>query len=72
MNIGSGPQTEPAPHQQPPTTHTGVDIDGGPPKDLTKDGLLDVYMAKWWAIRLATEAATTILKVGCARPPVEV
>lgn len=41
----------------------GVDIDGGPPKDLTKDGVLDVFMTKWWAIKLATDAAMTVLKV---------
>jgi len=42
---------------------TGVDVDGGPPKDLSKESILDVYMTKWWAIKLATEAACTVLKV---------
>ncbi|KAF5829991.1 chaperonin complex component [Dunaliella salina] len=41
----------------------GVDVDGGPPKDLSKESILDVYMTKWWAIRLATDAACTVLKV---------
>ena len=40
-----------------------MDIEGGPPKDLSKESILDVYMTKWWAIRLATEAACTVLKV---------
>lgn len=40
-----------------------MDVDGGPPKDLSKESILDVYMTKWWAIRLATDAACTVLKV---------
>eukprot|EP00798_Chlamydomonas_sp_ICE-L_P000850 gene850-12802_t len=43
---------------------TGVDIDGGPPKDLaTRCHIVDSYTAKWWAIKLATDAVCTILKV---------
>ena len=42
---------------------SGIDIEGGPPKDLAKDGILDVFMTKWWAIKLATDAAVTVLKV---------
>lgn len=44
--------------------NAGVDIDGGPPKDLaTAEGIMDVFAAKWWAIKLATDAVVTVLKV---------
>jgi len=41
----------------------GVDLDGGEPKDLSKENIEDIYSTKWWALKLATEAATTVLKV---------
>lgn len=43
--------------------YAGVDIDTGAPKDLTQDGVVDLYLTKWWAIKLASEAAVTVLKV---------
>lgn len=51
-----------AAHAQGQTT-TGVDIEGGPPKDLGTEGILDLYSTKWWAIKLAADAAVTILRV---------
>lgn len=41
----------------------GVDIDTGKPRDLAEDGIVDLFTAKWWAIKLATEAVCTVLKV---------
>jgi len=42
-----------------------VDAESGggsaPLKDIAP--LVDLYTTKWWALRLATEAATTVLKV---------
>lgn len=43
--------------------NTGVDIETGAPKDLSAEGIMDVYAAKWWAIKLATDAVVTVLKV---------
>lgn len=46
----------------------GVDIENGQPKDLTKEDITDLYTTKWWALKLATDAAITILRVdqvGC-------
>jgi T-complex protein 1 subunit theta len=51
-----------AAHAQGKTT-LGVDIETGEPKDLAQDDIMDLYTAKWWAIKLATEAVTTVLKV---------
>jgi T-complex protein 1 subunit theta len=42
---------------------TGVDIETGAPRDLAEDDIVDLYMAKWWAIKLTTDAVTTVLKV---------
>ena len=44
-------------------SRAGVDIENGGVRDLGQDGLFDVYATKQWAIRLATEAVTTILRV---------
>jgi T-complex protein 1 subunit theta len=43
--------------------NAGVDIETGAPKDLAAEGIMDVYAAKWWAVRLATDAVVTVLKV---------
>ncbi|GFH13367.1 chaperonin complex component [Haematococcus lacustris] len=43
--------------------NTGVDINGGPPKDLSQEGVVDLYATKWWALKLATDAAATVLRV---------
>mmetsp|Transcript_9099 Transcript_9099/g.15863 ORF Transcript_9099/g.15863 Transcript_9099/m.15863 type:complete len:543 (+) Transcript_9099:118-1746(+) len=44
-------------------THVGVDIESGQPRDLTKEDITDLYTTKWWALKLATDAAITILRV---------
>jgi T-complex protein 1 subunit theta len=41
----------------------GLDVDTGEPRDLAEDGLVDLYVAKWWAIKLATDAVSTVLRV---------
>lgn len=51
-----------AAHAQGQTT-TGIDVETGAPKDLTQEGITDLYLTKWWAIKLATEAVITVLKV---------
>ena len=46
--------------------HTGVDVeneDGSGTLDAKDEGILDLLIAKQWAIRLATEAARTVLSV---------
>jgi T-complex protein 1 subunit theta len=41
----------------------GVDIENGGVRDLGQDGLFDLYATKAWAIRLAADAVTTVLRV---------
>jgi T-complex protein 1 subunit theta len=45
--------------------NAGVDIEGGPPRDLTQgdEGIMDLYATKWWALKLAADAVVTVLKV---------
>jgi T-complex protein 1 subunit theta len=48
------------------TWTTGVDVeneDGSGTLDAKDEGILDLLVSKQWAIRLATEAATTVLSV---------
>lgn len=57
----------------------GLDIQTGGSKDLgAAEKLYDLYVAKWWAIKLAVDAASTVLRVdqiimskaaGGPRPP---
>lgn len=47
----------------PSQVNTGVDIETGAPKDLSADGIMDLYATKWWAVKLATDAVITVLKV---------
>ena len=56
----------------------GLDIETGKPRDLTKDGIFDLYSTKWWALKLAVDAAVTVLRIdqiimarvaGGPRPP---
>ena len=44
-------------------TNLGVSIETGEPKDLALEDIVDLYSAKWWAIKLATDAVATVLKV---------
>jgi len=58
--------------------HFGVDIYSNEGRDAVKDGILDSFATKFWAIKLATQATVTILSVdqiimarpsGGPRPP---
>lgn len=40
-----------------------MDIESGAPKDLSTEGIMDLYATKWWAVKLATDAVITVLKV---------
>ena len=37
--------------------------EGAAVKDVVAAGILDLYLAKWWGIKLATGAAVTVLRV---------
>ncbi len=41
----------------------GLDIETGEPRELAEDGVMDLYTAKWWALKLAVDAVTTVLRV---------
>ncbi|XP_040836634.1 T-complex protein 1 subunit theta [Ochotona curzoniae] len=45
--------------------NVGVDIEAEVPavKDMLEAGVLDTYLGKYWAIKLATNAAVTVLRV---------
>lgn len=43
--------------------NAGLDVEGGPPTDLSARGVVDLFITKWWALKLATDAATTILRI---------
>lgn len=43
--------------------NAGLDLETGAPKDLSQEGIVDIYTSKWWAIKLATDATVTVLKV---------
>ena len=45
--------------------NSGFDIEGegAAVKDVVAAGVLDLYLTKWWGIKLATGAATTVLRV---------
>ncbi len=32
-------------------------------QDLSKQGIMDLHATKWWALKLASDAACTVLKV---------
>ena len=44
-------------------TNTGVDIEESTVRDMSDSAILDAFPSKMWGIRLATDAATTVLKV---------
>lgn len=55
-----------AAHHKKDSWTTGVDIendDGSGILDAKEAGILDLMVSKWWAIKLATEAARTVLSV---------
>jgi T-complex protein 1 subunit theta len=41
----------------------GVDLESGTLKELSKEGIVDLYIVKWWALRLLFDAVTTVLKI---------
>lgn len=41
----------------------GVDVETGDVFDVVDAGILDPYLVKHWALRLATNAAVTVLRV---------
>ena len=45
--------------------NTGFDNegDGAAVKDTVAAGIVDLYLTKWWGIKLATSAAVTVLRV---------
>jgi len=51
-----------AEHQQGKKT-AGFDIETGGVLDAVAAGITDLYLTKWWALKLATNAATTVLKI---------
>ncbi|GMH34396.1 hypothetical protein BSKO_02230 [Bryopsis sp. KO-2023] len=44
-------------------TNAGVDVKTGTPKDMTGEGITDLYTTKWWALKLSADAVITVLKV---------
>lgn len=45
------------------SSSAGVDIESGGVRDLGEDGLFDLFTTKQWAIRLACDAVTTVLRI---------
>lgn len=45
--------------------NTGFDVEGegAAVKDVAAAGILDLYLGKYWGLKLATDAATTVLNV---------
>ncbi len=41
----------------------GLDVETGTPTDLGSQQIFDLYSSKWWALRLAADAAVTVLRV---------
>lgn len=41
----------------------GLDVETGEAKDLQEDGLTDLLLAKWWAIKLTGDVVSTVLRV---------
>jgi len=44
-------------------SHHGVDLEDGASRDMVQAGVLDLYLSKFWAIKFATDVATTVLRV---------
>lgn len=44
-------------------TSAGLDVETGAAKDLGAQGVFDLHSTKWWALKLATEAAVTVLRI---------
>jgi len=52
-----------AAHESEGAEGMGLDISDGSIKDVTKEGILDLYSAKLMALKLATDVAITVLRV---------
>jgi T-complex protein 1 subunit theta len=54
-----------AAHSGPNASNIGISIEDveNPILDTVKEGILDSLSAKYWAIKLAVDAAVTVLKV---------
>lgn len=52
-----------AAHQKEKVSNTAVDIEEGGTLNAVEAGILDSYFVKHWAIKLATNAAVTVLRV---------
>lgn len=46
-----------------PNVGLDIDVEGGAVKDAVEAGLFDLYLTKYWAIKLAANAASTVLRV---------
>jgi len=40
-----------------------IEVEGGAVKDAVEAGIVDLYLTKYWAIKLASNAASTILRI---------
>lgn len=58
-------------HPCAPTTTTTLRVRralrAGEARDLGAQGVFDLYSTKWWALKLATEAAVTVLRIDQVR-----
>eukprot|EP00850_Spirogloea_muscicola_P004739 SM000020S06089 [mRNA] locus=s20:955321:958889:- [translate_table: standard] len=41
----------------------GLDVDGGAVRDMTTENIWDLYLTKYWAVKLAADAVCTVLRV---------
>lgn len=55
--------TTPLPASHPIPHHPGLDVETGTPTDLGAQEIFDLFSTKWWALRLAADAAVTVLRV---------
>ncbi|KAL4858422.1 T-complex protein 1 subunit theta [Chlorella vulgaris] len=44
-------------------TAAGLDVETGEARDLGAAGILDLYTTKWWALKLASDSASTVLRI---------
>ena len=44
-------------------SNAGVDVETGEPTDLAEQDIYDLFLTKWWGLKLAAEAVCTVLRV---------